>query len=137
MDEGKPAQRMSAYLLVAAERHSPGWECDHHYSIALEQHLCLIQECSFVFRFDVLYHIVHYDQIIFCNVGGHIHLKEITAYECSLKSAVCKEFSGVVYLAGRDVYSVYLTPFFCKRNQVTSFSTSNLKNKASRTQVFI
>ena len=81
MDEGKPAQRMSAYLLVAAERHSPGWECDHHYSIALEQHLCLIQECSFVFRHDVLYHIVHYDQIIFCNVGGQIHLKEITVLQ--------------------------------------------------------
>ena len=112
MDEGKPAQVMSAYLLVAAERHDPGWECNHHYSIALEQHLCLIQECSFVFRFDVFYHIVHYDQIIFRYVVGQVHFKEITTYESSLKSAICKEFSCVVYLAGRDVYSIYLTALY-------------------------
>lgn len=137
MDEWKPAQRMSAYLLVAAERHGPGWECNHHYSVVLEQHLCSIQECLFVFRFDMLYNIVHYDQIIFRYVVDQIHLKEITAYESSLKSAICKEFPCVVYLADRDVYSIYLIAFFCKRNQIASLPASNLQDNVSRAQLFI
>lgn len=120
-------------LLVASERHLPGRESEEHDSVRLQELLYAGEEGRFVFRLDVLYHIVDQDDVKTVVPSGHI--QKVSADELARHIPFGEIFLGIFYLVGSQIDARHAASRFGERQKISAFAAADLQHPCSGSDV--
>ena len=122
------ADLAAADLLMAAERHLPGREGNHHQPSLRETLRRAADELRLEGRLNVLYHVVQNHDIVAAAMLRKLAIQEGLAGEFPLKARLREEACGIVNLARGDVSAPHAAAPAGERQQITSLAAADFQH---------